>query len=206
MAVNYYDKALLEKLKKWVKDPNMTITGPNETRRLFQYVGDVTNDKPIQLPLISLRRLSPVRVLATNKKPLTFDGYRSKNNGFKGDQLNGIPIEINYQLDIYTRYFEEADEYIRNFVFQIINYPKLKIEIPYNDAQIEHVANIRLNSDIEDNSDIPERMMEGEFTRQTLSIYIDDAYLFDYRIKDNLTIEAETEITLKDSIDDLKRE
>ena len=136
MAVRYYDEALLEKIKKWVKDPNMTITGPDETRRLFQYLGDINEDKPLKLPIIALRRLTPVRILSTNKKPLTYDGWRKNNNGEKGDQLNAIPIEINYQLDIYTRYMAEADEYIRNFIFQLINHPKLSIEITYNNEKI----------------------------------------------------------------------
>ncbi len=198
MGVRYYDDALLEKIKKWVKDPNMTITGVNETKRYFQYLADITNDQPLKLPIIAIRRLSPVRVLSTNKKPLTFDGWRRKNNGEKGDQLNGIPIEINYQIDIYTRYFAEADEYLRNFIFQIINHPKISIEIPYNNSRIIHESNIRLNSDIEDNSDIPERLVEGQFTRQTISIYIDDAYLFDYKIKDTWKVESELQVKFQD--------
>lgn len=199
MAVRYYDEALLEKIKKWVKDPNMTITGPDETRRLFQYLGDINDDKPLKLPIIALRRLTPVRILSTNKKPLTYDGWRKNNNGEKGDQLNAIPIEINYQLDIYTRYMAEADEYIRNFIFQIINHPRLSIEIPYNNAKITHDSNIRLSENIDDNSGIPERLIEGQFTRLTLSINIDDAYLFDYRIKDNWKVESELQVALKDS-------
>lgn len=197
MAVRYYDEALLEKIKKWVKDPNMTITGPDETRRLFQYLGDINDDKPLKLPIIALRRLTPVRILSTNKKPLTYDGWRKNNNGEKGDQLNAIPIEINYQLDIYTRYMAEADEYIRNFIFQIINHPKLSIEIPYNNAKIMHDSNIRLSENIDDNSGIPERLIEGQFTRLTLSINIDDAYLFDYRIKDNWKVESELQTVIK---------
>lgn len=200
MAVRYYDEALLEKIKKWVKDPNMTITGPDETRRLFQYLGDINDDKPLKLPIIALRRLTPVRILSTNKKPLTYDGWRKNNNGEKGDQLNAIPIEINYQLDIYTRYMAEADEYSRNFIFQIINHPKLSIEIPYNNAKIMHDSNIRLSENIDDNSGIPERLIEGQFTRLTLSINIDDAYLFDYRIKDNWRVESELQVALKDSV------
>lgn len=204
MAVRYYDKALLEKIEKWVKDPNMKITGPDETKRLFQYLGDLNNDQPLKLPIIAIRRLSPVRILSTNKKPLTFDGWRKKNNGSKGDQLNAIPIEINYQLDIYTRYFAEADEYMRNFVFQIINHPKLSIEIPYNNAKIMHDSNIRINSDINDNSGIPERLIEDQFTRLTLSINIDDAYLFDYRFKDTWSVDSKIQVGFKDdtSIDD----
>ena len=33
-------------------------------------------------------------------------------------------------------------------------------------------------ADVEDNSDIPERLFKTQFTRWTLSVTIDDAYLF----------------------------
>ena len=52
MSVSLYDKALLDKLKNWVKDSSIKITGPEETRRLFEYTADRNNDKPITLPLI----------------------------------------------------------------------------------------------------------------------------------------------------------
>ena len=55
---------------------------------------------------------------------------------------------------------------------------------------LSHDANIRVTSDVEDNSDIPERLIPGQFTRLTLGISIDDAYLFDVRIKDNLSIKS----------------
>ena len=197
MAVSYYDDALLDKIKKWVNDPNMKITSPDETKRLFSYYADIKNDNPIQLPLIALRRARDVEILSTNKKPLTFDGATIEANKERSGMLNGIPISIKYQLDVYTRYFQEADEYIRNFIFNFINYPKLKIEIPYNNANIEHISNVRLDPTIADNSDISERLAPGSFTRLTLSLYIDDAYIFDYKFRKNYTIETEAEIGFK---------
>lgn len=196
MSASLYDTALLNKLKNWVKDESMTLTGPDETRRLFTYDLDHNNDKPIQLPLIALRREPTIQILEINKKPMTFDGWRKNNDGNKSDQLNAIPINIMYQIDIYTRYKQEAEEYVRDFVFNIINYPKLSIEIPYNNARLIHDSNIRLDPNISDNSDIPERLVAGQFTRYTISIYIDDAYFFDYRIKDTKKIEATVEYRL----------
>ena len=197
MSASIYDKALLEKLKNWIKDPNLTITGPDETRRLFEYIADKSDDGKIKLPLITLRRAPSMRILSTNKKPLAFDGWRKNNNSIKGDQLNAIPIQLNYQIDIYTRYFEEAEEYVRNFIFNIINYPKLDIEIPYNNSRIIHSSNIRLDEEVNDNSDIPERLVPGQFTRKTIGIYIDDAYLFDYKTKDTIKIDGEVETYLE---------
>ena len=188
MSASLYDKALLNKLQNWVKDKTIAITGPNETRRLFEYRADTTNDKPIELPLITLRKDPTMTLLSTTKKPTSFDGWRKSNNGDRGTQLNSIPIQLNYQIDIYTRYEEEAEEYIRNFVFNIINYPKVEIEIPYNSSNIKHISNIRMLPDIQNNSDIPERLITGQFKRYTISINIDDAYLWDYRTKDNAKV------------------
>ena len=202
MSASLYDEALLKKLKKWIKDESMTLTGPDETRRLFSYTLDNQNDEPIKLPLIALRREPTIQILNLTKKPMTFDGWRKNNDGNRSDQLNAIPINLMYQIDIYTRYKQEAEEYVRDFVFNLINYPRVLIEIPYNNSKLTHTCNIRLDANVTDNSDIPERLIPGQFTRYTLSIFIDDAYLFDYRTKDTWKIIAETEIALKDSNDD----
>ena len=188
MAVRFYDEALVAKLKKWTQDTDVTLLGVNETKRRFEVLADKNNDQPIKLPLITLSRNGGYTILSKNKKPLSYDGNTFVRSNDKSALLNGIPISIQYQIDIYTRYLEEADEYARNIVFNIVNYPKLNIEIPYEDLGLTHDANIMLSSDVDDNSDIPERLIPGQFTRLTIGIVIDDAYLFDVRIKKNLSI------------------
>lgn len=188
MAVRFYDDALLAKLKKWTADTQIQLTGVNETKRLFEVVADKQNDKPIQLPLIALSRNGGYTIQEKYKQPRSYSGSKIILTTDSGVKLNAIPIGVTYQLDIYARYLAEADEYARNIVFNIINYPKLTIEIPYEDTGFQHDANIRLTTDVEDNSDIPERLIPGQFTRFTIGIDIDDAYLFDVRIKDNISI------------------
>lgn len=188
MSVKLYDDALLNKFKKWVANTPTILTGVNETKRLFETVIDKNNDKPIQLPLIALSRPGGYSILNKNKRPLTHIGATTVLNEKRGAKLNIVPISISYQIDIYCRYLEEADEYARNLVFNIINYPKLEVAIPYENQGLSHISNIRLNSDVEDNSDIPERLIPGQFTRFTMTIEIDDAYLFDLRIQDNISI------------------
>lgn len=197
MSVGLYDKALTEKISKWVSDPKMTITSPDETRRLFQYRADIKNDAPIELPLIALRRGKSINVINTSKKPTTFDGYTLQANEKNIMSMSNVPISLDYQIDIYTRYFPEADEYVRNFVFNIINYPTLDISVPYNDVNYVHTSNIRLVNNIEDNSDIPERLIPGQFTRFTIGITVDDAYLWSVPIRRNLTVETEVQVKLR---------
>ena len=190
MAVRFYDEALLKKFQKWTADTQVQLTGVNETRKLFEVIADKNNDKPIQLPLIALSRNGGYTIQEKYKQPRSYSSneFIRMQDANSGALLNAIPIGISYQIDIYARHLAEADEYARNIVFNIINYPKLNIEIPYEDSGLTHDANIRLITDVEDNSDIPERLISGQFTRFTIGIDIDDAYLFDVRIKDNLSI------------------
>lgn len=191
MSVYLYDEAFVAKLQNWTKDAQIQIYSPDDTKRLFEVVADKNNDKPIKLPIICLRRKSGLNVQNINKRPMTFSGMRVMTTDTTALQLNAIPIDISYQLDIYTRYFKEADELLRNLTFNIINYPKLTIKIPYNGADIEHNGFIRMSSDIEDNSNVQERLISGQFTRFTFNISIDDAYLWNAKIKDNLTISCD---------------
>lgn len=202
MAVRFYDEALLKKFQRWTADTQVQLTGINETRRLFEVIADKQNDKPIQLPLIALSRNGGYTIQEKYKQPRSYNGSALIVTTDSGAKLNAIPIGISYQIDIYARHLAEADEYARNIVFNIINYPKLNIEIPYEDSGLTHDANIRLITDVEDNSDIPERLISGQFTRFTIGIDIDDAYLFDVRVKDNLSIvEGQLHIVQPDRVD-----
>lgn len=202
MAVRFYDDALLAKFQRWTKDTGILLTGINDTKTMFSVTADRKNDNPIQLPLITLSRPGGYDILMKYKQPLSHSSLTIAQNSNYGAKLNAIPIDIHYQIDIYCRHLAEADEYARNIVFNIINYPVLEIEIPYEDIKFSHKGNIRLITSVEDNSDIPERLIPGQFTRLTIGVSIDDAYLFDVRIKDNISIvEGQLSIIDKDAVD-----
>ena len=192
MSVGLYDEALTNKIKNWLGNSQITLTSPDETKRMFEIIADKNNDKPIALPMICLRRTAGYNVLHTTKDPKSYDGFTTSLTFERSIQLNVIPISIDYQMDIYTRYFSEADEYARNIVFNLINYPKLTVEIPYRDQGLSHESNVFMASEVADNSSIPERLVPGQFTRLTLKLNVPDAYLFDVRIRDNISIEADT--------------
>ena len=191
MALALYDNALVQKLSGWTKDTNLQIYGPDAVSRLFEMEADEKGDRPIQLPLIGISRNGGFQITNQSKRPMTFDGFTLDANLVKSIQLNCIPITIEYQIDIYTRYLSEADEIARNLIFNIINYPKITINIPYNDYNYVHYSNIRLSGEVQDNSSIPERLSLGQFTRLTLNANIDDAYLWDTRVRNNVTLEYE---------------
>ena len=194
MSVGLYDKAIIDKLSSWTKNTSVSLVGPNDAKRLFEMTADKSNDDAIKLPLIVLSRRGGYSVLDKTKRVLSFDGAGIDVGSSRKCQLNAIPISIPYQLDVYTRYFEEADEFSRNLVFNIINYPKLDVIVPYNNENYIHHSNIRLNGEIEDTSDIPERLIPGQFVRMSMQIIVDDAYLFDVRYRDVYSFEYSMKI------------
>lgn len=168
----------------------MVVLSPSDSTRLFQLKAYENNDKPLTLPMIALSRDADMEIITTTRRPLTYDGGTINKEDHTSKTLNGIPIKLSYQLDIYCRYFAEADEYLRNFIFNFINYPRISITIPYNNSQIEHISTVLVESSVSDNSSIPERKIPGEFTRLTLKLYIDDAYIFSIPFMKDWMLEA----------------
>ena len=191
MAVRYYDEAVANKINSWLpKDKNrkIQVLKPDETKRLFSIEADEKNDKPLTLPLVALSRSSTVSIKQKTMTPMSFDGIMLNSDGKHSLELNGIPIYLSYQMDIYTRRYDEGDELLREFVFKLINNPQIVVELPYNNQKFKHVATISMNEDIEDTSDISERLVPGQFTRWTLRFDIVGAYLFSLPYVENVSI------------------
>lgn len=199
MAIRFYDEALANKIENWINDPNLHVYRPEEVSWMLQQKGDEANDRPITLPFVALSRETQIDIINPNRVPLSYEGLtvRLYDNDTNEEvhlksayKLNAIPVRLSYQLDIYTKGMAEADEYLRNFIFNLINYPKVLITIPYNGVNLEHKSFIQVLSQVEDNSDIPQRLYPGQFTRFTIRFTIDDAYLFSVIDKRNLSIEG----------------
>ena len=188
MSVKLYDDALIRKITKWIKDDKLKILSPEDSKRLFQQRADMQKDKPLDLPIVALSRDTTIDLEYPSKKPMTFDGMMLEATYDKTLQIDAIPMVITYQLDIYTRYAYECDEYVRNFVFNIINHPKVEVVLPYNNKNYVHNAYMRLIPSIEDTSDIPMHLWGDQFTRWTIRFTIDDAYFFSLPYKDNVHI------------------
>lgn len=191
MALRYYDDAIVAKLKKWIpSNAKLRVLKPDETSRFFALNAEDTNDRPADLPLIMLSRGKDFELLLNIKSPKSFDGLRitSDDRNNKTALLNAIPIKVEYQVDIVTKTEEENDEYLRNFLFKLINNPTIYIDIPYNGMNLKHIANLRVLSTVSDTSDISEILFVGQFTRYTIHIELQDGFLFNIPYKQNWTI------------------
>ena len=99
--------------------------------------------------------------------------------------LNVIPVKTTYQLDIYTKRRVEGDEYVRQYLFKLINNPQIVIEIPYNNYIVKHTANLRVLNTVSDTSDIPTHIFAGQFYKWTIQLELQDGFLFSIPQKKN---------------------
>lgn len=185
MAVRYYDDILAAKLKRWNPTTELRVLKPNEVKRLFMLSAEDSNDKPFTLPCVALSRNNDIELESNIKTPKSYAGLKLKQTEADTLLLNAIPIRIQYQLDIYTKTAEEGDEYLRQYLFKLINNPVIKIIIPYNGVEVEQIANVRVLSTVSDTSEISERLFSGQFNRWTIQLEILDAFLYDIPYRKN---------------------
>ena len=198
MAVRYYDDIIAAKLKRWNPSAELRVLKPNEVKRFFQLEAEDSGDKPLTLPCIMLARNNDIELLYNMKTPKSYAGVKLSptSNEMKAIKsyndipdstmlLNAIPIKLQYQLDIYTKTAEEGDEYLRQYLFKLINNPVIKMTIPYNGADVDQISNIRVLNTVSDTSDISERLFPGQFTRWTIQLEIQDAFLYDVPYRRN---------------------
>ena len=200
MAIRFYDEAIANKINSWLpksKNRKIQILKPDEVKRLFSIEADERNDKPIQLPLIAISRETQIDVLHPTKRAMSFDGMMLESDGKHTIQLDAVPISLTYQIDMYTRHFDEGDELLREMIFKIINNPQLVIELPYNNQKLKQVCAMKLQGSVEDTSSVSERLFSGQFTRWTMRVDIDGAYLYSIPYVDNVSVEYELEVARK---------
>ena len=189
MAFEYYDYAIAGKLMKWTPtNLQLRVLKPDDTKRLMELKADDSRDKQLRLPFIALSRNNEIELLLNVKNPRSFDGLTLNKTEEKTLQMNVIPVKLQYQLDIFAKTQAEAEQYVREFLFKLINNPVIKIVIPYNGQEVPQIANIKVLSNVADTSDIPQRLFVGQFTRWTIQLEILDAFLYNLPYRQNWKI------------------
>ena len=94
MSLTLYDRAIAEKIKSWVLDTETTVFTVEETREVFKVRADKTDDRPIQLPLITINRARESEILLTTNRAMTRAGMTFNSENGVSDHLNAVPISI----------------------------------------------------------------------------------------------------------------
>lgn len=204
MAISYYDDAVTAKIKGWLAgNSTLRVLNPDETKRAIELQAEDSGDEPLKLPLLTIARNKELEIANALKQNKSFDGLVIKTDMTNAAtvHMNVIPVKTLYQLDIYTKRQLEADEYVRQFLFKLINNPQIIVEIPYNNYVIKHTANLRVLSSVSDTSDIPTRLFTGQFYRWTIQLELHDGFLFSIPYKKNWKFIG-TELDLSTKIED----
>lgn len=204
MAISYYDEAVTAKIKGWLADNSkLRVLAPDETNRVIQLHAEDSGDKPLTLPLITISRNKDLEIESAIKQNRSFDGLIIKNDKATGEtvHMNVIPVRTTYQLDIYTKKRIEGDEYVRQYLFKLINNPQIIIDIPYNGYFIRHTANLRVLNTVSETSDIPNHLFAGQFYRWTIQLELHDGFLFSLPSKPGWRLIG-IEVTAADKISD----
>lgn len=193
--VYLYDESLINKFNSIFSNSKKKIYITN-TEDVFNLEAYLKDNDTVKLPIISIVR-SGTSLSDNRPHYMKFNGLVSKlEEGDIATHIKAIPIRISYQIDVWTESRLENDLIVRELVFYFSTNPTLSINIPYNNANVEHVFNIFIDNDIEDNSDISEHKNRGRYFRQTLVFYTDDAYMWKAD-KDKLAIVDEIVLDVK---------
>lgn len=206
MAISYYDDAVTAKIKGWLADNStLRVLNPDETNRVIELQAEDSGDSPLKLPLLTISRSKELEITSAIKQNKSFDGLVILPDTANAAtvHMNVIPVKTLYQLDIYTKRQLEADEYVRQFLFKLINNPQIIVEIPYNNYIVKHTANLRVLNSVSDTSDIPSHLFPGQFYRWTIQLELQDGFLFSIPYKKNWRFIG-VELALCDRIEDPK--
>lgn len=187
VGVYAYDIAIIKDLRarfNYTKDGKKktnNIIQITNSENVFNIIGDIENDT-IQFPIISLIRTG---WQFTGSEPEFLNnsgglvGYMEGEKGerIKQVRLQAFPIQINYQLDIWTQNRYDNDVIAREFCWFYKQNPQLRVFIPHG-LNITEPFNLFIEPEVVDNSDIAEHNSRGRYYRQTIGLYVDDAYLW----------------------------
>lgn len=204
MALSYYDEAITAKIKGWLADSSkLRVLSPEETTKLVQLQAEDNQDEPLKLPLLTLSRNKDIEIESAIKQNRSFDGLILETDEDKSEtiHMNVIPVKTTYQLDIYTKTRIESDEYVRQYLFKLINNPQIIIDIPYNGYYLRHTANLRVLNTVSDTSDISTHLFPGQFYKWTIQLELQDGFLFSLPRKQGWKIVG-VEVTIADKIED----
>lgn len=171
---------------------------------VFNIIGDLSEDR-IDMPLVSLQRVG-WSIRDFKPQYMTFSGTIVEQETDEDDtvisekRIQAIPIQVNYQLDVWTRDRITNDAIMRELIFYYTIRPTLLVKIPYG-LNLTHNFNIFFDPTVEDNSDIVEHKNRGQFFRQTIGVYTDDAYLWKSKIRKPVIIDS-IDFTLYDGVID----
>ena len=173
MSFYLYDNALIKRLREVTGDKRIHIVPPEQS---VSFLAQFDKDK-VQYPAIVVSR-GPTSITETVNQVAALKGQTVRvNSDNTATKMRLIPLKLEWTIDVYTVDRFSCDEIIRELIFYFITYPRFQIDVPYG-LDVPQNFDVLLNPEIVDNSDLVEFPNTGEFFRETISVYTDNAHLY----------------------------
>jgi len=179
-----YDNAIVEDLKKSfnpdnVPNPVVTVISPENAIGL---AAQVQEDK-IQLPIVALTRNSPVSIAEavknfTKTKKGVATTFDKENNIIYHEKT--IPIDLSYELSVFTANTADMDEIIRELIFKYSSMYFLTITVPYESKRKIQFGISMSNTDIEIQSSSSEYISDGKLYASAITLRCEGCVLVHY--------------------------
>lgn len=195
MSMYLYDKSIVSRLRKITGDDRVHIIPPEDSISFF---AQFDKDK-VQFPAVVLSRRS-VNLQDYQNQVVKLKGHTVRldddNIVVKAKMIN---LRIDWDLDIFAVDRYSCDEIVRELVFYFITYPRFEVEVPYS-LNIDQNFDVFLSNEIQDNSDLIEFPNRGEYFRETISLYTENAHFFSAQRQYPVFVKYEHELVTGDEI------
>lgn len=174
MSVYLYDNALVEKLKSVTQDSRIRVIPPEDTISLL---AQIDKDK-VEFPAIIVTRGQVSLFQNTRNQYAYLKGESVRlNEDSTVTKIKPLPMRITWTINIYAVDRYSCDEITRELVFYLMTYPRCFVQVPYG-IDVPQNFDLILDNDIEDNSDLANFSELGEYFRETLTVYTENAHMF----------------------------
>ena len=180
MSVYFYDKAITDRIRTVIGDPDVHII---TSEKMFTKSKDAHDDP--EMPAISLYR-SGFSLSTLNKNIVMYRRGRYERDPETHSLYftQALPISITYQVDVWTRTREQNDEFVRELLWYFTLFPEHRIQLTYENFNQSVGFNVFLGDQVIDNSEINEFENRGQYYRSTFEISVDEAQIFMVRKTD----------------------
>lgn len=174
MSAYLYDEALVEQVREITGDDRIHIITPE---RAVQFLAQFDKDK-VNFPAIVISRNPTMTISDYRNQPAILQGQTAKiteDNVVIKAQL--VDLKLSWSIDVFAVDRRTCDEIIRELVFYFLTHSRMSVNIPY-DLGISQNFDIQISPEISDNSDLVEFPNRGEYFRETITIYTENAHFF----------------------------
>lgn len=196
MSAYLYDEAIVNNLRHVIGDNRIQILSVDRVADIIPRL----NDDKLVLPLVTLTRTNWTILASESNHSAKYEGGTAKVypgqpkfNTTRIQKVQFVPMQIDYAIDIWTRTRRENDEFVRELFWYFMISPTLEVTVPYA-LDFNHNFNIYIDDTVEDNSDIAQHQLKGEYFRQTLHIYTDDAKLWKSTERNPTTVTIQSQL------------